>query len=82
MPNTNIHPADPLNSFTAFPGSAVREVVKEYEVPAELEHRERLWSEDIKMNPIPPSEVRPVPVLEHGLDRVLFKYSHSCNWLM
>ena len=74
IPDSDIHPADPLNSFTAFPGSAVRDVVKEFSEPENLEHRERLWSEDIKMKPVQPPEIRPVPVLEHGLDRVLFKF--------
>jgi hypothetical protein len=76
LPQTQIHPADPINSFASFPGSAVREVVKEFEEPGNLEHRERIWSEDIEMKAVQPLEVRPIPVLEHGLDRVLFKYLH------
>ena len=34
----------------------------------------RLRPEDIKMVPVKPLVERPVPTLEHGLDRVLFKY--------
>jgi hypothetical protein len=69
-----IHPADPLNSFPAFPGTAAREVITEQVVSNKLEHLERIWSEDIKLTPVQPKEKRPIPVLEHGLDRVLFKY--------
>jgi hypothetical protein len=69
-----IHPADPLNSFSAFPGTAAREVITEQVVSNKLEHLERIWSEDIKLTPVQPKEKRPIPVLEHGLDRVLFKY--------
>src|SRR5579859_1105944 len=69
-----IHPGDPINTHTAFPGTAVREIITEQVEVGDLDHRERIWSEDIKMTPIQPKEIRPVPTLEHGLDRVLFKY--------
>ena len=72
-----IHPADPLNSFVAFPGSAAREITVQEATQSDLEHRERIWSEDITMMPIQPKEQRPIPTLEHGLDRVLFKYFPS-----
>jgi hypothetical protein len=69
-----IHPGDPIYTPTAFPGTAVREIITEQPEVGDLDHRERIWSEDIKMTPIQPKEFRPVPTLEHGLDRVLFKY--------
>ena len=69
-----IHPADPTNAYPEFPGTAVREVVRETVESAEV-NKQRLSSEDIIMTPIQPKEYRPVPTLEHGLDRVLFKYS-------
>ena len=68
-----IHPADPTNAFPEFPGTAVREVVRETVESDEMNTQERLSSEDIIMTPIQPKEYRPVPTLEHGLDRVLFK---------
>lgn len=70
-----IHPADPTNAYPEFPGTAVREVVHEKVESGEVNKQERLSSEDIIMTPIQPKEYRPVPTLEHGLDRVLFKYS-------
>jgi hypothetical protein len=69
-----VHPGDPTNAFPEFPGSAVREVIREKADASELDHLERISSEDIIMTPIHPKEYRPVPTLEHGLDRVLFKY--------
>jgi hypothetical protein len=41
---------------------------------AELPKIERIWSESIEMTPVKPQEQRPIPTLEHNLDRVLFKY--------
>lgn len=82
LPDTGVHPGDPINSFTGFPGTAVREVVKEAEETENLEHRERIWSEDIQMKAVAPLEERPVPVLEHGLDRVLFKHSQFSTILI
>lgn len=73
-----IHPGDPINSHDAFPGTAVRDIVTEEIQASELDHRDRIWSEDIKMTPVQPKELRPVPTLEHGLDRVLFKYLPLC----
>jgi hypothetical protein len=69
-----IHPADPTNAYPEFPGTAAREVVREKANVSDLNHLERVSSEDIIMTPIHPKEQRPVPTLEHGLDRVLFKY--------
>lgn len=41
---------------------------------ADLPKIERIWSESIEMTPVKPQEQRPIPTLEHNLDRVLFKY--------
>ena len=67
-----VHPGDPLNTHNPFPGTAVREIVTE-QAETGLDRAPRVWSEDIKMTPVQPKEIRPVPTLEHGLDRVLFK---------
>lgn len=70
------HPNDPLNSFLGFPGSATRDGTKVKASSAQtiLEGLQKTWSEDIVMTPVQPKEFRPIPTLEHGLDRVLFKY--------
>ena len=67
LPDPKVHPADPINQFPEFPGTAAREIV------TEEKDGNRLWSESIEMTPIQSKEFRPVPTLEHGLDRVLFK---------
>jgi hypothetical protein len=71
LPDPKIHPADPINQFPEFPGTAAREIVSEEMKVNGL--GQKLWSESIEMTPIQPKEFRPVPTLEHGLDRVLFK---------
>ena len=68
-----VHPADPSVKFPEFPGTAVREVVLENDGTVDLDNRERISIKDITMTSIQPKECRPVPTLEHGLDRVLFK---------
>lgn len=70
------HPYDPLNSFLGFPRSAAREGIKNKANSEEtaLDNLKKTWSEDIVMTPVQPKEFRPIPTLEHGLDRVLFKY--------
>jgi len=71
LPDPKIHPADPINQFPEFPGTAAREIVSEEMKTNDIS--QKLWSESIEMTPIQPKEFRPVPTLEHGLDRVLFK---------
>ena len=71
---TKIHPGDPLFANAPFSGSAVREIITEDVETGDSDTHERIWSEDIQMKPVQPPEIRPVPTLEHGLDRVLFKY--------
>ena len=77
------HPDDPANKVPLFPGSAARRVVREMmnEVNGSKKGKslrpspsERIAAKDIQMKPIEPKEHRPVPTLEHGLDRVLFKF--------
>jgi hypothetical protein len=78
VPDPKFHPADPLNSFLRFPGSAKREDVEIKANSADetiFDEDKTTWSEDIVMTPIQPKEFRPIPTLEHGLDRVLFKYA-------
>jgi hypothetical protein len=83
------HPADPASGIPAFPGSAAREIVRqvqhlqEEEVETKVGPRKRggtyngvrISAKDVEMKPIHPKDPRPVPTLEHGLDRVLFKFS-------
>jgi hypothetical protein len=76
VPDPKFHPNDPLNSFLGFPRSATREGFKNKANSEEtvLDKLQKTWSEDIVMTPVQPKEFRPIPTLEHGLDRVLFKY--------
>ena len=60
-----------MTQFPEFPGTAAREIVSEEITPNDISAK--IWSESIEMAPIQPEEIRPVPTLEHGLDRVLFK---------
>jgi len=71
LPDPKIHPADPISQFPEFPGTAAREIVSEEMKANDI--GQKIWSESIEMTPIQPKEFRPVPTLEHGLDRVLFK---------
>lgn len=73
VPDSKIHPGDPLFANSGYNGSAVREIVTQEAERRGSDNCERIWSEDIEMKPIQPPEFRPVPTLEHGLDRVLFK---------
>ena len=78
------HPDDPANKVPLFPGSAARKVIREVMKGAGKGSKkgkslrpspsERISAKDIQMKPIEPKEHRPVPTLEHGLDRVLFKF--------
>ena len=73
--NFDGHPGDPLYAgMRRFPGTAAREVLVEETGEGTVEFQDRIASEDVKLTPVQPKEKRPVPTLEHGLDRVLFKY--------
>jgi hypothetical protein len=81
------HPADPASGIPSFPGSAAREIVRQVQNLQEEEEETKVGprkrgamysgvkvsARDVEMRPIHPKDPRPVPTLEHGLDRVLFK---------
>jgi hypothetical protein len=81
------HPADPASAIPAFPGTAAREIVRQVHHLEEGEEMTKVGprkkgavyngvkirAKDVEMRPIHPKDPRPVPTLEHGLDRVLFK---------
>ena len=78
------HPGDPENDVPALPGRFSSETLRDLQGNGSKKGKKgrflrpsplgRISAQDIQMKPIQPKEHRPIPTLEHGLDRVLFKF--------